>query len=815
MKDWGEVSEIFDEISSKAFSKKLNNSSEAQTRFDVIDRIIKEILQWENGQISVEPHTKGVRDGYIDYLLTAGDYTIIIEAKKVGASFPTPTKRKKLKLTGSILNSGEIKTALEQAEGYAKNKNADIVMVTNGNCWCFYPMGEIDKNKIYANLLFPFESNEDANELFNLFEVHNVENDSLKAINIDNDIILNNKLNNIVTNSDSRMGRNNIADHIMSAIDHAILSEALLEDEEVLKNCYVSSDSRTKFDSTIQMHLSQYKPSFILPAKKIRRDKSQDELSKGIKIAKPNISSPVTLLIGSVGSGKSTYLKHFELVKYKEQLKKQEAHWIYIDFEKLGKDGNPRKFIYDSLNQYLLEENKDNPTDYESVIKPAYEKEITALSKGPYALLYKNKDKFEEKIIEIIDKDYKEVEPYVEKIFKYISSIKLCVIVIDNVDLYEDEELETKVFSEAISITKKIKSNTIVSIRDTTFIKHKNNSIFNAYELKKFWINPPLFREILSKRLNYAKHMLKDKEANIELTNGAILKVDDLSLFFSIIQKSILNENNGKLIEYLSDRNPRKGITLIQNFLTSGHIQADKAISNYINGEANFIFPFHEVFKGSILGQWKYYKENRAEAYNVFDSNLGSNRLQLLRMYILKLLYNRAKIGLQDVNLKEIIELISKIGVSEDIIINVLNSLKENNLIHSNDIHTKTPDYHITLCGGYYITNLSSLVVYSETVLFDTNIFDTNIFDTLCNLTLEIENQRDQIERMKLRQTRMDIFMTYLIDIEDSVLNGKGLDDLKYVNIIKDIILKEYNLTIEKIQKRAFFNSKNDKNNQV
>lgn len=813
MKDWGEVSEIFDDISSKAFSKELDNTSEAQTRFDVIDRIIKEILQWQNGQISVEPHTKGVRDGYIDYLLKAGDYAIIIEAKKVGASFPTPTKRKKLKLTGSILNSGEIKTALEQAEDYAKNKSADIVMVTNGNCWCFYPMGETNKDKIYANLLFPFDSNEDAIELFNLFEVHNVENDSLKTINIENDIVLNNKLNNILPNSDYRMGRNNIADHITSAIDHAILSEALLENEEVLKNCYVSSDSRTKFDSTIQMHLSQYKPSFILPATKIRRGNSQDELSKGIKISEPNITSPVTLLIGSVGSGKSTYLKHFELVKYKELLKKQEAHWIYIDFEKLGKDGNPRKFIYDSLNQYLLEDKKDNPTDYESVIKPAYEKEINALSKGPYALLYKNKEKFEEKIIDIIDKDYKDVEPYVEKIYKYISSIKLCVIVIDNVDLYEDEELETKVFSEAISITKKIKSNTIVSIRDSTFIKHKNNSIFNAYELKKFWINPPLFREILSKRLNYAKHMLKDKNADIELNNGAILKVDDLSLFFSIIQKSILNENNSRLIEYLSDRNPRKGITLIQNFLTSGHIQADKAISNYINGDATFIFPFHEVFKGSILGQWKYYKENRAEAYNIFDSNLGSNNLQLLRLYILKLLHNRAKIGLQDVNIKEIVELISKIGASEYIIQNVIISLKENNLIHSNDIHTITPSYHITLCGGYYITNLSSLIVYSETVLFDTNIFDTNIFEILCNLTIEIENQRDQVERMKLRQNRMDVFMSYLMDIENAGVNSKEIEELKSVEIIKNVILKEYATTLGKIQKRAFFSSKTYRNN--
>ena len=82
MKDWGEVSEIFERISADAFKKELNNVSEAQTRFDVIDRIIREILQWQHGQISVEPHSTGTRNGFIDYKLIAGDIKIIVEAKK-------------------------------------------------------------------------------------------------------------------------------------------------------------------------------------------------------------------------------------------------------------------------------------------------------------------------------------------------------------------------------------------------------------------------------------------------------------------------------------------------------------------------------------------------------------------------------------------------------------------------------------------------------------------------------------------------------------------------------------------------------------
>lgn len=802
MKDWGELSEKFESIHKQALLKDLNNESEAQTRLDIIDRVIKEILQFEFGQISVEPHTKGVRNGFIDYVLIASEYKIIIEAKRIGAAFPSPTRRKKLKLTGKVLGTGEISQALQQAEDYAKNIDADIVMVTNGVCWCYYPLTSSSKNSIYASLLFPFENINDAETLYNIFSVNNVENHSLKSITTENDIVLNNKLLNILNNSDYRLGRNNIADHIMEGIDSAILSENLLNNASVLNRCYVTTDSRVKFDSTLQMHLSQYKPDLILPAKKIKRNKNRDEVSKQLEIPINVHSNPVTLLIGSVGSGKSTYLKYFELIKSKELLKEKNAHWIYIDLEEIGLDGNPREFIYNALKDYLLEDNENNRTDYKSLIEPAYAKEIDALFRGPYALLKSNKEKYAEKVQELISSDYEKVEPYINKVFRYLSSKQLCVIVIDNVDLYEDEILEKKVFSEAISIAKSIKCSTIVSIRDTTYIKHKNTSIFNAYELKKLWINPPSFKEVLSKRLIYAQHLLKDRRAEIEINGRIKLKVEDLSVFFQIVQKSVLNENNGKFLEYMSDRNPRKGINLIQNFLTSGHIQADKAIRNYIEGEANFTFPYHEVFKGSILGQWKYYKETRAEAINIYDSNLGSSSLQLVRVYILQFLHSKARISLPDVPLSEIIELISQIGLSTDIIKKVLGFLSSHSLIHSNNEGLIDCTYNITLSGGYYVAQLSSLMVYIESVMLDTNIYELDKFEELSNITSQIEFEKDILERMKLRKERMKAFIEYLIGLEVKTLHNAELQRLKIMDKIKENTLKEYSRAITRIEYR-------------
>ncbi|UZR99987.1 AAA family ATPase [Chondrinema litorale] len=803
MKDWGEVSEVYELINKDAFNRILENESEAQTRFDVIDRIVKDVLQWCYGQISVEKHTTGIRDGYIDYLLISGDTKIIIEAKKVGATFPSPTRRRKLKLTGTILGQGAINDALLQAEDYAKNIGAEIVVATNGNCWCFYPLNQnIPRDSIYATLLFPFERIEDAEELFNLFACHNVENDSLNLLDVSAPIVIN-KLHHILNDSDAKIGRNNIADHIMTAVDTAILSEALLENKEVLHKCYVSTENRTKYDNTLNMHLLSYKPDKIKPAQNIKKNKHKDEFSKHVEISKSGITPPVTLIIGSVGSGKSTYLKHFELIKGRKLLQNQKAHWIYIDLERLGKTGNPREFIYKSILDYLLEEHPNNPTDYKNVVEPAYEDDIRALARGPYGSLYtRNKDAFNDKVTEQISNDYKAVEPYVDKILKYLVKSHLCVIVIDNVDLYEDDELETTVFSEAISIAKKNRCNIFVSIRDTTYIKHRNDSIFNAYELKRFWIEPPSFREVLSKRLNYAQKVIEGESAVVNLYNGAHLKIDDLSVFFAIVQKSLLNEENGRFLEYLSDRNPRKGISYVQNFLSSAHIQADRAIKNYIEGDVNISFPFHEVFKGCMLSQWRYYKEQRSDALNIFDSQLSSQQLQLVRLYILQLMYYFSKTNNSaEVNSEDIIKVVSYFGISEDKILAILNLLLTHQMIVSNNNEVTSPIYSLTITGGYYLNDLCKRMVYIESILLDTNVFNSDLFKKLTSQTIAIDQEYGIVDRLYLRKERIETFMDYLIMVENTSINNVHIEHLKMIEEIKKAVLIECDNAINKAKR--------------
>jgi hypothetical protein len=805
IKDWGEVSTVIDDIKPLLFDKDLTVVNEAQTRFDVIDRIIKEVLQWQHGQIKVEESNSGIRNGFVDYILISGDIKIIIEAKRIGAAFPDPTKKKKLKLSGVVLKSGEIKTAIDQAVEYAYDKNADLIGVTNGTCWCFFsPEAIRSERDANASLFFPFNVDGDAKRLYDLLNAQIVESNKLYELTNTEEIFNVNKLLDIVKDKDARIDRNVIADFISPALDNALNGEAIINDERKLEYCFVSTDARTKFDSTLKMYIADNKPVNVLPAKRIKKSRDRGELHDYLESNDVYTThSPVTLIIGSVGAGKSTYLKHFQLIQGKDALKKKGCHWIYVDFEEMGREGNPRQFIYEKLNEYLLDDTKPIKTDYKHAVLPAYENEIELLGKGPFGgLKESNPAKFEEVMQNQILSDYNALEPYVNKVLSYVASKHLCIIVLDNVDLYEDEALETTVFSEGIALSKRLKCNIISSIRDTTFVKHRNDSVFNAHELKKLWLDPPSFQEVLSKRLTFAREILKNKPATVILGNGVKLYVPDLSVFFEIAHTSLLSEQSGKFIESLCNGDIRKGISLVTNFLTSGHIQADRAIRNFLDDSIKRPLPQHEIFKGAVLGQWKYYKEQRAEVINLFDSKLGSVKLQLLRLYLLNFLFLRARDkDSTETQFVDILNIFTTVGASSFQLLEVLNYLYKNKLVRSTDAQsiTETSSLFITQAGGYYINVLSKRIEYIESVILDTAIQTVDFWNELAELTDLIEHESKVSLRLQLRKARLEKFGDYIKMLEDDLIGDNAhLGGIRLVDNVKTIILKRMDIALRR-----------------
>jgi hypothetical protein len=772
--DWPEASVAFDRLRELVLDRDLSAENEAQTRFDVIDRLIRDVLGWQHGQVAVEEATDGARAGFVDYVLRAGDRTVVVEAKRYGAAFPSPTRRARLKLNGTLLSTGEVGAALRQVHQYALDKEADLAIVTNGRCWCYYAV-QARSDDSEAGLLSPFDRPDpDARLLYELLAEPAVRTGSLA------DLLLpvprtEDRLLSVVRDADGRVDRNNVADHLLPALDRALYADALLSDVESLGRCFVSTEARTKFDATLGMHFADPKPLPVEPARRIRKGEAKGALAEMVERASPSYAPPVTLIIGPVGAGKSTYLKHFELVAGRSLLQNKKSHWVYVDFAPMGRADNPRRFIYSVLRDYLQTERPDNPTDYKALIGPAYEEEIKALARGPLAPVYGDKPEFNRRVTDHISADFDSVEPYVDKVFRYLAQRQLCVVVLDNVDLYEDDDLETKVFAEGLALSKRIHCHVIVSLRDQTFVRHRTDSAFDAYELRKLWLDPPPFRAVLSSRLSFAGKVLDGKSADIEFSNGMHLSIPNLGDFFEIVQRSVLQGPAGDFVDSLAGGNIRRGLLLTTNFLTSGHIQADRAIKTVLDSDSRFSFPFHEVFKGSILGQWRHYKEGRAELINVFDSRLGATRLTLLRLFVLNCLIARARTA-DAVNcpVSELADILGRTGASESQVVTVVEYLRRQSFVRESAADAVTPASYVSITptGGYVARVLAQRMPYVEECMLDTAICDAGAWAQLRELTIGIEHEPSIAHRMDLRVERLNVFTRYLQLLEEMALSG-------------------------------------------
>lgn len=118
-----------------AFCGKKGAVNEADTRAQVIDRVLQEVCGWPRSEISREEH---VERGFIDYSLTVRNKRFVaVEAKREGLPFvlPKPFGHKSLKINGVLTTDKEIVAAIEQVRGYCDDGVIRYGIATNGYTW--------------------------------------------------------------------------------------------------------------------------------------------------------------------------------------------------------------------------------------------------------------------------------------------------------------------------------------------------------------------------------------------------------------------------------------------------------------------------------------------------------------------------------------------------------------------------------------------------------------------------------------------------------------------------------------------------------
>lgn len=766
----------------------LHNANEADTRVKLISDVLYHILGWTHADIHNEDRVS--EDGsttWADYTIRTGMTAFVVEAKRVGLTFDEVPNERRTRLRGKIM-TGATGEAITQARDYARKLSLPFAVVTNGNSWIIFPASRVDQIRfadssaiIFPTLRSALET--DFAEFTDLLSREAVINGSLENEllgRIENQIE-DRRLNRFFPSGFSKITRHSLYPLIEDAIVTAFTEEIVNSDPDLLAKMYVQTPDRMRFDKRVHIHIAKREiVSSKSPVRAIR-DKESKHVTNLIADA-GNRARPIAMLVlGQVGAGKTTFLNHTRKVSaaavFEPRTDRPYPHWFHVDFRPFSSEESALSFLVKALMDGI---NSDlYLSDYERCIKHAYKEEIDALFRGPLYLIKDDEGERKRRISQLLMEDFSKGLPYVEKILKYAASGSGVFLAVDNIDQFEDLKIQSQIFSDAMALAQKIGASLICSMREATYIQHKNSPVFDAFDFDPISIEPPLVDAVLARRFFLARQLLDGKSGEFTAENGAEVKVENLPVIIDLVQSSVLGTAIGNLIDVLATSDIRLALRMTREFLQSGWTASGKALRIY-ESTGKYVMPQHEALRAIMVGTQTQYFEEFSVVGNPFDSRLAKTEAQMLRLYVLSAIVNMSSdASFRHLEGTEVRKVFRQLGFGDELTTRVLKDLCNLRFLHttSHTPPTFESNFIVSRLGAYIVRYFLCDMMFLENVMMDTFIPDEKIWTALRSQTDTVYVERDIVKRISLRVGRVQTFYDYMATLfsplrEESIRRG-------------------------------------------
>jgi hypothetical protein len=759
---------------------RLHEVNEAQTRIDIIDRLLFEILGWNHEDVKVEERVaENGKSTFADFVVRTAITGFVVEAKKVGRAFKNLPTARRTKIR-NIVRVGNMSAPIRQARDYARTLGLGFAIVTNGSQWIIYPASRTDQISFERSDAIVFNSLQsiletDLEEFVDLLSREAVISGSLENTLLGkiNSQIEERRLNRFYPQGTIRPQRTNLFPLIQPAIDTAFTDDFISEDADLLEKCYVSTPDRIRFDSRIQMHIA--KRQLVIQARPARPMKPREQrvLAEIIDNASGTARPVAVLVLGLVGAGKTTFLNYTRNVSSKARFLSKEGepypHWLYVDFRAFSAEASPYDYICGILKKRIQADRF--LSDGNRCIQHAYKDEIDGISRGPLFLLNGNEDELKKRVSDLLFRDYEATVPYVEKILSYVARHAAVFLVIDNVDQVTNEGVQAKIFADSMALAQKLKCNLILSMRDTTYLKNRNSAVFDAFDFDAIYIDAPKLDAVLSKRFKLAEATLRRKTGDfVDPTLGSV-HVPDLSIIIGLAQSSVLGTEIGTLIDVFSVSDVRLALRMTREFLQNGYTATAQALHVY-EKEGRYTMPRHDALRAIILGSRSVYSEEYSIVGNPFDARLPRLEAQLLRLFILSALVASASDrNFQYMEGNEIAHSLKIIGFSEESCIKVIGDLCNVRFIQTagQNAPTLEENYSPTRLGGYIVRHLIGELTFVQHMMMDTFVDSDEVWTKLRGYMDRIVAENDVLARVDNRVQCSQLFFEHIRDRYDTL----------------------------------------------
>lgn len=270
---------------------------------------------------------------------------------------------------------------------------------------------------------------------------------------------------------------------------------------EILQSCYVHSTSLRIVAEDLNVIITDAIPQFLLDqgAQPIRQN--QDDAGRfGIVLAEamPVRQGQLFLLLGGIGSGKTTFVKRYQRT-VGSPLLNSKALWFHVDFLEAPPElAEMEDFVWKSVLNQLRTRYASPYLETRKNIKKAFADKIRAIEHTGLRGLRPGMEDHEKALSPFLARWQENVSEYVPALLR-IGRIERgveIVLFVDNVDqlspLYQSQ-----IFLLAQRVTRSIGSITIISLREESYYAANLKQTLTAYTNRKFHIASPHFRSTL------------------------------------------------------------------------------------------------------------------------------------------------------------------------------------------------------------------------------------------------------------------------------------------------------------------------------
>lgn len=741
----------------RALVGKINAScpdwNEADTRFQFIDPFLTDCLGWPRRDIRLEQR---LNNTYTDYELGT-PRAVILEAKREGDYFELPAnpeQRPICSLKAIMALCPHAAKAIEQVQNYCSTRGTPVAVVCNGHQLIAFLASRQDGKAPLEGKCLVVNGHDQFIREFpllwqNLSPAGIRERRIVRLLTTGVESGIPKKLSSYLLHYPSFRYKSEIQASLRTVAE--LLIEDVVKTPEVeaqfYKQCYCESGALAR-DALISRKIltarysALFQPTEASP-KLTPVKPEKDELALTPEIVAEALARRPIVLIGDVGVGKTSFLKHLMYVSAFEEFRR--AVYVYIDLgAQAALEQNLREFVLTEIEKQLLDRYGIDVAE-SNFVRGVYDKEIQVFRSSIYGGLYEsNRREYDKKLLEFLEKKIQNRAEHLRQAIHHIVAgrKKQVVLMIDNAD-QRNLEVQQEAFVIAQNFSQQWKAAVFVAVRPQTFHQSKRAGTFSAYPQKIFSISPPRADLVIEKRLGFALEMAEGR-LPIEQLQGVGLNFHTLGLFLKALLYSL--KNNVELVELLSNitgGNIRQVIDLATKFIGSPNVDAGKII-DIMEKTSKYLVPVHEFSKSALLGEYSHYHADSSIAMNMFDVRFPDEREHfLVPMIIAYLNYDaphRNREGF--VESANIISEMQNWGYIREQTESALRRTTNKRLIETTERITFDEDvtgligempaaFRITTVGAYHLLKWASSFAYLDAMVFDTPIFQVMVMSEL------------------------------------------------------------------------------------